>query len=280
MRNKNLLAYHGLTALKETTMKTVEAHRLADTLQQGLTGQDGKGCAVWCTVGAYRHSDYETKLGIPVELALLEDRIFERLSVEDSKLWPCRFLGAIQPGADLSLVFPQFYHWVWMNPDTGIIRFVKDAEAKETLTECLELFARWGRGDKPSETEWSEAISKTRARARARALALARARALDLDLARARARARARALDLDLDLDLDLARALDLDLDLALARARALDRALDLDLDLALALDLDLALALALALDLSAREKIYAANAARLVELLEAAPVQAVSDVV
>ncbi|CAN5356254.1 hypothetical protein BH09VER1_BH09VER1_28800 [soil metagenome] len=221
---KNMIAYHGKKSLKTNTMKIVETHRLADTLQQRMIGQDGKGCAVWCTVGAYRHDDYETKLGIPVELAVFEDRIFESLPVAAAKLWPSQFLGAIQPGADLSLVFPQLYYWIWTNPEIGIMRHVTDDEERVILEEGLGIFARWGAGNKPSETEFRKAIEKLRD------LARALARALDLALALARAR----------DLALALARALDLALD----RARALDR-----------------------------PKFYAAVAAKMVELLAAAPI-------
>ncbi|CAN5549506.1 hypothetical protein BH09VER1_BH09VER1_24930 [soil metagenome] len=262
---KKLIAYNNDPTLKNSLLKEVEKHRKADRIVQGSYGDSSaalrefRGCAVGCSIYSLNklrglkvycgdHTAYETYFGIPVELAVLEDRIFERLSVDDAKLWPGQFLGAIQPGADLSLVFPQLYYWIWTDEKLSIMRHIKDEELLAACKEGIALFARWSAGDKPSETEFREASEKLRALARA--LDLARARALDL--------ARARALDLARALALDLARALALDL----ARARALD----LDLDLDLARDLDRAL------DID-REKFYAAVAAKMVELLAAAPI-------
>jgi hypothetical protein len=102
-----LLAFHGKPAIKKTYIARVKAHRAADLLAQGATGvpsQGERGCAVACTVDGYAHARYPIELGIPVDLAHLEDRIFEGLPVADSQAWPEQFLRAIPVGADLSKV--------------------------------------------------------------------------------------------------------------------------------------------------------------------------------
>src|SRR5690349_2770033 len=93
-----LRAFHGSEDLKRARIAVVRKHRELDRLAQGATGvpsRGQRGCAVACTVDGYDHGRYPTELGIPVDLAYLEDRLFERMSVEDGQSWPERFLEAI-----------------------------------------------------------------------------------------------------------------------------------------------------------------------------------------
>src|SRR3990172_9709817 len=98
-----MFAYHNSRAIKEKYLARVKAHAQADELIKGVYWENGKGCAVGCTIHSDQHKAYETELGIPVELAYLEDSIFERLPNGESKKWPDRFLSAIRVGADLTM---------------------------------------------------------------------------------------------------------------------------------------------------------------------------------
>src|ERR1700677_1347171 len=105
---QKLIAFHGSQEIKDKYLMRVKTHQLADEIIQG-TGFDkesNKGCAVGCTLDNYSHAAYEKELGIPTILALAEDDIFEKLSVEESKTFPFEFLSAINVGADLELVYP------------------------------------------------------------------------------------------------------------------------------------------------------------------------------
>lgn len=116
-----MLAYHNDPELKRVTLAKIQAHREADRIIQGtywgkLEGAF-RGCAVGCLLedpkgGHYR---YESEFGIPVQLAWLEDGIFESLPVEDSRVWPERFMDAITVGADLSGVWPRFATWLMVD---------------------------------------------------------------------------------------------------------------------------------------------------------------------
>ena len=77
----NLIAFHGDPSIKAKYLARIAAHRAADQLVRGATGQNGKGCAVWCTLDKYEHAAYETELGIPRSLARIEDGLFEYLFV-------------------------------------------------------------------------------------------------------------------------------------------------------------------------------------------------------
>lgn len=97
-----LRAFHGDRRLKDKYLKRVKRHRLADQLIKGIYWEDGRGCAVGCTVhNRDPHPLYESVLGIPKWLAYLEDQIFENLNGKEAQEWPEKFMKAIHTGANL-----------------------------------------------------------------------------------------------------------------------------------------------------------------------------------
>ena len=94
-----LRAFHGDPAVKKKYLNRVAAHRAADELIQGIAWENGKGCAIGCTLDAYDHTRYPIELGLPEWLAHLEDKIFEGLPEQRSLRWPSEFLAAIPVGA-------------------------------------------------------------------------------------------------------------------------------------------------------------------------------------
>ena len=107
-----MLAYHNDPRIKEAILVQLREHREADKLVKGQYWEDGKGCAVGCTIHSGNHAEYEPRFGIPHMLARLEDCIFEGLPNADAQKWPERFMTAIRPGADLSRVGWKFLHWL------------------------------------------------------------------------------------------------------------------------------------------------------------------------
>ena len=114
-----MLAYHNDPAVKTAILAQLQAHADADELTQGIAWANGKGCAVGCTLHAYDHALYEERFGIPQMLAHLEDTIFEGLENGAAKDWPLRFMAAIRPGADLSLVGWKFLHWLMTDKEVN-----------------------------------------------------------------------------------------------------------------------------------------------------------------
>ena len=90
-----LLAYHSNPAIRKEYLQRVIDHRAADQISKGRYWEDGKGCAVGCTIHSGNHASYEKELGIPSELAYLEDFIFEDLPNARAMMWPEQFLAAI-----------------------------------------------------------------------------------------------------------------------------------------------------------------------------------------
>ena len=105
-------AFHNDPAIKAKYLTRVRAHAAADEIIHGIYWENGKGCAVGCTIHSGKHAAYESELGIPIMLARLEDRLFEGMVNGRSKEFPEQFLEAIQPGADLSCIGWKFLHWL------------------------------------------------------------------------------------------------------------------------------------------------------------------------
>src|SRR5258705_8027203 len=90
-------------------------------------------------------------------LARLEDRIFEGMQNGDSKEFPLRFLSAIELGADLSLVWYQFAHWLLVDPEDGVLKFAKTDKTKQAIVLVADLYGRAARGLLVEKREWESA---------------------------------------------------------------------------------------------------------------------------
>jgi hypothetical protein len=163
-----MLAYLGDHQLKSDFVEEVRWHREQDRLIKGQYsdghGDNFRGCAVGCSLHSLNkrrgleldvsnHMAYEEHLGIPVQLARLEDCIFEGLPSEDAKLWPERFSSAISVGADLATVWPKFS--LWILTDSGLLH--PDEATRPSVDAVAALYRRWVDGDMPSQAEWESA---------------------------------------------------------------------------------------------------------------------------
>src|SRR5208282_5693902 len=95
LKECRMLAFHGKQQIKDEYLTRVKAHREADQIMKGQYWENGRGCAVGCTIHNSDHGRYETELGTPRILARLEDGIFESLPNDLAMTWPERFLDAI-----------------------------------------------------------------------------------------------------------------------------------------------------------------------------------------
>ena len=147
-------AFHDDSEIKAKYLDRVRAHRAADELIRG-EGWDGhRGCAIGCTLEAYDHSRYPIELGIPEQLAHLEDWLFERLPVADAMAWPERVLTAIRVGADLSRVWPEFAIWMLTDPEHGVSQYAVDGGTRASIAGVADLYRRT---DDVLPEEWAAA---------------------------------------------------------------------------------------------------------------------------
>ena len=152
-------AFHNDPQIKAKYLARVKAHAQADEIIHGKYWQDGKGCAVGCTVHSSTHSDYETKLGIPQAIARLEDVIFEGLENSEAKRFPAQFLRAIPVGADLSRVTALFL-LALQKRNYARLKKQKTAsrEVLESIKKVIKVLLDWSK-DKLDESAESAALS-------------------------------------------------------------------------------------------------------------------------
>ena len=146
-----LKAFHGKQSIKDEYINRLKAHYKEDQIVKGQYWQDGKGCAVGCTIHGDDHKAYERELGIPMVLARLEDSIFEGLFNEEAKEFPLDFLSAINVGADLSPVADKFLHWLLIDKIHGVIQYVED---KKIVQSVADLYKKKIDGEYIQLDEW------------------------------------------------------------------------------------------------------------------------------
>lgn len=145
-----LIAYHGKESNKTAILQQLAAHREADRLVQRGGYWDGeKGCSIGCTIQSGDHIEFENRFGIPVEIARLEDSIFERLPVPLARQWPERLMSSIRVGSDLSLVHWHLLHW--MLTDADINPGIHHSTVKNAVQQCAEVISDLAAGVPPSE---------------------------------------------------------------------------------------------------------------------------------
>ncbi len=156
MSTLTLVAYHNDQQIKSEILAQLARHRAADDLVQGHYGywRDGKGGAVGCTIHSGNHIEYETRFGIPVATAKLEDDIFEGLSLEDARAWPERLMSSIRPGQDLLRV-----HWAllhWLLTDETINPGINHPTVRDAVQQCADMVSILKSGGAVSaESAWN-----------------------------------------------------------------------------------------------------------------------------
>jgi len=178
MNLTKLSAYHGNAAIKAKYIARMKAHIAADELIQGTGFENGKGCAVGCTLDNYDHGRYPIELDAPEVLAYLQDAIFEGLPSDEAKAFPLAFLEAIKEGADLSLVWPKYAVWLLSDPIHGTFQYCNESGKAATM-QVVALYNRVIEGGSVGEDEWArarEAAIQARAAREAREAGETRAR--------------------------------------------------------------------------------------------------------
>jgi hypothetical protein len=151
-----MYAFHGDPNIKAKYLERVQLHAAADEIIHGKYWEDGKGCAVGCTIHGNSHAKYETELGIPQVLARLEDTLFEGQTNGHAKEFPARFLTAAKVGADLSRVQWQFLYWILTEELAG-----RDHPlVRDTIAQCANVIAPLTKGELfDASAAWSAARS-------------------------------------------------------------------------------------------------------------------------
>lgn len=134
-----LLSFHGKQEIKDEYIARVKAHGISDEIVKGQYWEDGKGCAVGCTIHGSNHLAYEKELGIPFDLAIYEDKIFESLPNDEAKTFPLEFLEAIPVGVNLEKIGLKLSLWVVADKKEGILSKVTRKQDVDFLTKLSKI---------------------------------------------------------------------------------------------------------------------------------------------
>lgn len=161
-------AYLNDPQLKADFLVGLSLHAATDHIVKGLYWENGKGCAVGCSLETLRkikglrtidrsdHALYESLIGVPVALARIEDALFEALPNGHAKAWPIRFADAIAVGSDLSRVSDEWFFWLLADHEHGVVNCCgEQVEAKDAVEGMAALFRRRLSGENPSKQEWA-----------------------------------------------------------------------------------------------------------------------------
>ena len=147
-------AYHNDPEIKSKILTQLQAHYDADEIIKGTYWENGKGCAIGCTLHSSNHRDYEKLFGIPKQLAVLEEYIFERLPNDLAKKFPIEFISSISIGADLSLVWPKLFLCLLNDDDFGIRKYVDCDTIMDSLDRITDLFSAYIQDKRIDIDEW------------------------------------------------------------------------------------------------------------------------------
>ena len=155
-------AFHNDDKVKTKYIDRMKAHMAADELIRGTGFQDGRGCAVGCTLDKYEHKDYETELGIPEWLAHIEDSFFENMPEAGAMKWPLRFLESVNVGSDLRKIKAPFMIYILTQAIENFDheKYPRVKTAIDTVIKLWETDPEWRDG-----AAWAAARSATEAAA-------------------------------------------------------------------------------------------------------------------
>ena len=86
MNESPVLSFNAAT--KRKFVARARKHQLADEIIKGRYWEGGKGCAVGCLVHGSSHTQLANELGIPLQMAILIDRLFEGMPLAEAKAFP------------------------------------------------------------------------------------------------------------------------------------------------------------------------------------------------
>ena len=107
--------------------------------------ENGKGTVIGCISELNEIEDISKMFGIPAQLLLIQDHIFQFLKTEKAQQFGLKFLEAIPIGVDLHFVWKKYFIWLLIEVDSSTmdalkhIPLAKNAieQAVETLQEML-----------------------------------------------------------------------------------------------------------------------------------------------
>ena len=138
------LSFKNDPTIKESLIQRMDKHIELDELVQKATGQDGKGCTVWCALNngdlkaGYNHEAFESVLGLPEWLARLHDTIYEGLEVKDSKWFSKEWVRAVPVGVNLDIIKWKFCVFILKENIERVLLLDIDEKLKKQIVDAIK----------------------------------------------------------------------------------------------------------------------------------------------
>jgi hypothetical protein len=133
-----MISFHNDIEVKNKYVNRVKLHAEADEIVQGTGWENGKGCAIGCTLESFDHSAYPTELGLPEWLARLEDTLFEGMENKEAMKFPVKFLESISVGVDLEPVKWKFCSFICSENLSIVENLDIDSDLKKQVLKAIE----------------------------------------------------------------------------------------------------------------------------------------------
>jgi len=153
----DITSFHGRHEVKKKFVDRVRAHRLAGETTKDYDRKNVNGGAVGCTLHSDNHWAYEDELGIPNQLACIEDELFFSLANDQAQLFPEQFLEAIPVGADLFPAAWQFMLFALLDENQGMIAL---GQHEAAIRQAADFYRRALEG---VEISWGEYLDARQA---------------------------------------------------------------------------------------------------------------------
>ena len=150
-------AFTNTRVSKEELLTNIREHQAYERFQKGHFWDENNatGCGVGCTIHEFargmesEHSAYEYLFGIPAELAVLEDSLFEQMARdEDLGRWPEEFISSIPEGADLDRAAGRWLLKLLEQADSPFAH----AHGRKSIQTAREVLRHWTQtGEKEPE---------------------------------------------------------------------------------------------------------------------------------
>ena len=145
--------FNGDAALHSEWVASMEAHAAADRLVQKLTGEDGRGCFIYCAAGAYDTAQLQAKTGIAPRMAKLLEGLFEGLEQTAARQFAMDVTHAIPCGVVLDDAIPPFLHWLMSELAS---KTEEGSDVRKAVEQVRDLYANgWPESQAAKAAAWT-----------------------------------------------------------------------------------------------------------------------------
>jgi len=148
-------AFLGSPELKEEVLLRIKQDQNLDRILQEISLWDDKLRSMWMPIlhSSTPHKIVESTLGIPEILSRLSGKIFEGLSLEESRKFPLQFIQAIPVGVSLSPVWDEFA--VWLLGQAESLCCQEHVNSRKYLSNVKSLYLRRIEGGVIPMLDWT-----------------------------------------------------------------------------------------------------------------------------